>query len=109
MSDIRDQVLSWSGSDSSYDLIVQVVTPRPTEGVDFDVLGMDETPRLQALKDQARAFAAELLTDKPMGFRCIVAQRVPETFVWQARMRAALDKAVNPALGYGAAKSAATG
>ena len=108
MNENQVTVLSWSGSDSSYDLIVQVIAPRPESDVVFQLLGMDETPRLTAFKAQAGAFACELLAGHPFGFRCIIAQRVPETFVWQARMRAALDKAQRPELTYTARGAADT-
>lgn len=100
----KAQVVNWSGSDSSYDLIVQVVDPRPPDSVEFDILGMDDNPRLLAFQTQARAFGTDLLQDceSAFGFRCVIAQRVPETFVWQARMRSALDKAMDPALDYDA-------
>ena len=93
-------VVAWSGSDSSYDLIVEVVRPRPEAGVQIDVLGMDETELLQRFIAEATAHGQALTTGLPLGFRCVVAQRVPEPFVWRARMRAALDKALDTSLQY---------
>lgn len=114
MKDSDNQLVSWSGSDSSYDLIVQVIRAQAPGEVMFEILGMERTPRLEAFMTHARAFGQELLQellndqDENLRFRCIIAQRVPETFVWQARMRSALEKAMDSALDYGAVATSAT-
>ena len=66
----------------------------------IDVLGMDANALLQQFIERSTAHGKALLGDEPFGFRCTVAQRVPEPFVWKARMQAALDKALDPQLRY---------
>lgn len=94
-------VLAWSGSDSSYDLIVEVIRPRPQAIVDVVALGMERTELLERFIAEAQAYGGALVREHgELGLRCIVAQRVPEHFVWRARMQAALDKALDAALDY---------
>jgi hypothetical protein len=95
------QVLSEAGSDASYDLIVEAVSPRPPGG--FVVEALDAQQR--ALGEQV---AAEVGLDAPpvaatpgtggleagadIGYRIRLFQRTPELWVWIARIEALRDK-----------------
>jgi len=87
------RVLSEAGSDASYDLIVEAVSPRPPNG--FLVEALDEQQR--ALGEQVAAevgLAAEPGPDlgADVGYRIRLFQRTPDLWVWIARIESLRDK-----------------
>lgn len=83
------QVLEQAGSDSSYDLIVEAITPPPREGILVEVSDPDHQARAGAVLAELRPF---LTLDPRYGYRVRLFQRVPDPWVWIARFEAVHHK-----------------
>lgn len=87
------QIVSEVGSDASYDLIVEGIQPRPQETVIFDFMTKMRNPRLEAMMEEVREYLKKMPMPLDLGLRIRLAQRIPDPFVWQARIDAALSEA----------------
>ncbi len=86
------EILQQSGSDASYDLIVEAVSPRPEGG--FIIETQDHAQREQASR-LLRQLAAHLEPGgqrQAWGYRFRLFQRMPDVWVWAARLEALQDK-----------------
>jgi len=86
------EIVQQSGSDASYDLIVEAVRPRPEGG--FIIEAQDDAQR-----EQAAVLLQQLMShpelDHPgpaWGYRFRLFQRMPDVWVWAARLEALHDK-----------------
>jgi hypothetical protein len=86
------EILQQSGSDASYDLIVEAIAPRPEGG--FIIEAQDPGQREQAGR-LLRQLAPHLDPGgRPpaWGYRFRLFQRMPDVWVWAARLEALQDK-----------------
>jgi hypothetical protein len=86
------EVLQQSGSDASYDLIVEAVRPRPDGG--YIIESHDDAQREQAgkLLRQLTALLEPGGHRPEWGYRFRLFQRMPDVWVWAARLEAVQDK-----------------
>lgn len=84
------KVLTRVGSDASYDLVVELLSPAP-EGV-VEIVGDGGAPagRVAAVAQSVREQFAASCEQRDVGLRLCLFQRLPDPFVINARVRAAL-------------------
>jgi hypothetical protein len=85
---VNYQVICESGSDASYDLIVEAILPRPERGYLVEALDPDQT----SLGERVLAELPELMPRNDIGYRVRLFQRTPEIWVWRARFEALHEK-----------------
>ena len=84
------EVLTRVGSDASYDLVVELLSPAP-EGV-VEIVGDGGAPvgRIEAVAEAVREQFGGDCELRGVGLRLCLFQRLPDPFVINARVRAAL-------------------
>lgn len=94
------RVLARVGTDGSYDLIVEVIAPRPAATVVWRGDAGVPRPRLEHVVADVRERFEAACVAQQVGLRLCFFQRMPDPFVVTARVKAALA-AVEPG-GHGA-------
>lgn len=84
------EVLTRVGSDGSYDLVVELLSPAPEDIVVVQGDGGAPPGRIEAVTAGVRERYAEACRARDVGLRLCLFQRLPDPFVIHARVRAAL-------------------
>jgi hypothetical protein len=89
---MKYEIVSEVGSDASYDLIVEAIRPCPVDMVIFEYLTELRGQRAQTMIKDIREYLKTISIPPELGLRIRFAQRIPDPFVWQARIDAALSE-----------------
>lgn len=87
------EVLCAAGSDLSYDLIVEVVMPRPPRGVVLDAPDAAQKTKAERVYKAFAPSVEQAIAGRRFGLRIRLFQRLPDPFVWLARIEAAVATA----------------
>lgn len=84
------EVLESSGSDASYDLIIEAITPLPEIGYELKLSDREHS-------DKAHSLALNLvehftLRELGWGIRIHLFERFPDAWVWQSRVESLVSK-----------------
>jgi hypothetical protein len=99
-------VLTQSGSDASYDLIVEAVTPRPHDGVRLELTSEEQHAPATRILSDLRELMEAVAPSPDWGLRVRLFQRIPEPWIWAARIESAAAKLEER--GFGAPAAAGT-
>jgi len=90
---MEEKILESVGSDASYDLILEAVYPRPPQGV--IIIALDSTYEEKSQMIIKKLFKHFQLDDQSWGIKVNLFQRMPDAWVWKARMQVLIDKMNN--------------
>lgn len=92
--ELNYNVLEKSGSDASYDLIVEAVTPKPTDG--YMIKSADKNNDVQLLDETVRSIInIESINDKKWGIRFNFFHHIPDKWIIESRLEALFNKMNN--------------
>lgn len=83
-------IIKETGSDASYDLIIEAVRPCPERGYCLKVNDREQAVKAEAMAQQLVAMYG--IQDRDWGIRINLFERFPDGWVWQARVEALLEK-----------------
>lgn len=84
------QVIEKAGSDASFDLIIEAITPRPPEGYDLRVNDRSQVDKSKEILTMLIKHFG--LDEKTWGLRVTLFERFPDGWVWQSRVESLIEK-----------------
>ena len=81
-------VICETGSDTSYDLIIEAISPVPPQGVIVEALNQEQRERADAILSALGDLVSQTRAAPACGLRFRLFQRTPDLWVWAARLEA---------------------
>lgn len=83
-------VIEKAGSDSSFDLIVEAITPCPPNGYELNLNDRSQADKShEILKTLVQHFG---IANKDWGLRVNLFERFPDGWIWQSRVESLIEK-----------------
>jgi len=87
---MQNQIIERAGSDASFDLIIEAISPRPPEGYELQVNDRSQVKKSNEILDKLLPHFD--LAEKDWGLRVSLFERFPDGWIWQSRVESIVDK-----------------